>query len=188
LLPQKSGLKSSPWRGRTRRIGAATLADTRNSVAAVTVPDSAAATCSSRRILLHQRTVPFGSNACGFELNLNCARLQHYQRYMFGFCCSVGRSIGRCICFDRYRYRAGLLLSAINIDVVIYTKLIVCIHVYLCIHTVNEHNIISISSKYIRYNFMLRPCKWAIIRLSTELMKSDYTIGGGGGMRSRLTS
>ena len=71
-------------------------ADTPDSVAAVTVSDSAAATCGGSIILLHQRTVPFGSNACGFEVNLNCARVQHYQRYMFGFCCSVGRSIGRC--------------------------------------------------------------------------------------------
>jgi hypothetical protein len=38
------------------------------------------------------------------------------------------------------------------------TKLIVFI--YLCIHTVNEHNNISISSNYIKYNyiFMVVPC------------------------------
>jgi hypothetical protein len=28
---------------------------------------------------------------------------------------------------------------------------------------------------------MFQSCKWAIIRLSIELMKSDYTIGGVGG-------
>ena len=59
LLLQKSGPKSCPWRGHTRRRGAAirVVADTRNSVAAVTVSDYAAAACGGRSVLLHQRTV-----------------------------------------------------------------------------------------------------------------------------------
>ena len=74
LLLQKSGLKGSFFlRRRTRRSVAATLADTRNSVVVVALCDTTTATCGGRSILLHQRTVPFGNNAWGFELNLNCA-------------------------------------------------------------------------------------------------------------------
>ena len=47
----------------------------------------------------------------------------------------------------------------------------------LCIHTVNEHNNIR-QERYVRYNYMFRPCKWAIIRLSLELVRRLYNTCG----------